>query len=197
MTRFASHYPLCTLPARRRARGSASRALQDALQSVHIDAQLLKQLVEEYAACRGLEPLPASSAAAEGSEEEMQTDVQQQADAQQQTASPGKAERLRQSKVGSKRSAAAAAAEAEAGGGQPLELPAELSEHQLRRVVRRLERLLSAGQADEVRCCTAWAPGCWLACPCAGRYRESSMAKAAAWLGRIRCYSGMAAGLPG
>lgn len=118
---------------------------------MHIDEPLLRQLSEEYAACRGLEPLSASSSAAEGSEEEMQADAQPQA-VQQQAASPGKAERLRQSKVGTKRSAAAAAeGEAEAGGGHVLELPAELSEHQLRRVMRRLERLLSAGQADEVR----------------------------------------------
>lgn len=149
--------PSLQLPSRRRARGSASRALQDALQAVHIDEQLLRQLAEEYAACRGLEPLPASSSAAEGSEEEMQTDAQQadvQPAAPQQAASPGKAERVR--KAGTKRSAAAAEGDVEAGGGPALELPAELSEHQLRRVMRRLEHLLSAGQAEEVRhidCC--------------------------------------------
>lgn len=120
-------HPAVLPPACRRARGSVSGALQDALSAAHVDEALLRELAGEYAASRGLEP---AAATASGSKEGEPTD------------SPSLA---RLTKAGGK-----------AGGkgmerdeaGAPLELAAELSEQQLHAVVCRIEHLLAAGQAE-------------------------------------------------
>lgn len=126
----------------RRARGSPFQALQDALQSAHIDDGLLQELADEYAACRGLEPLPAVAG------DQQQQQQEQQGDQPEQQQLPSK--RRRPSKAAGK-GGEQGQGEAEE---EALELPAELSEQQLRQVMRQLERQLAAGQADKVGWCT-------------------------------------------
>lgn len=118
-------------------------ALQDALAAAHLDKALLRELSEEYAACRGLEPLPPA-----GSEQDMSE--AEGGSIASQTQQPSPKRQRRPLKAGGKGGTGAAGGEAaqQESEEEVLELPAELSEQQLRRLVRQLERLLTAGEAE-------------------------------------------------
>ncbi|KAL4859135.1 Huntingtin-interacting protein K [Chlorella vulgaris] len=158
----------------RRADGSAVAGLHDTLQATHIDHQLLAELAAEYASCRGLDappspPPPRQQAAGEAMQvDELQPQQLQVAQQQQQQEEDREAQQQQQPheerppKVarwclveGGDVSAAAAArhqqleAAAAADAEEQLELPAELSEQQLRHLLRQLEALLASQHSEQ------------------------------------------------
>lgn len=116
--------------------------MHDALAATHLDAALLRELCDEYAALRGLEPLPP---AGEDQAQGMEVCGGDSGDGGAQQQSP---KRQRRPSKAADKPAPGSSIEEEEEGGPPLELPAELSEQQLRAAMRRLERLLSAGRAS-------------------------------------------------
>ena len=124
----------------RRNRGSASAGLRDALLAAHLDEALLAELAGEYAALRGLEVAPAAD-----ERQELAADTAQAA------LQDGEQPR-RPSKVARKGPAdsAAAVSQPASPSAEPLQLPAELSEQQLRDLMQRVEGLLGGGRADAV-----------------------------------------------